>query len=148
MFTVILDDFKGGKEESYKSKQISILLCRMFSKFPLKYQLRVLKTYLFLKLWILVSDSLTEVIIFLKFWWKRLRDSGGNFCDCISHPIYFIHQFQCLCYCKCWRTHLIKVPVLFILSTLHTEQNFVSLKLNQNEADRISLCIVRNDDMR
>lgn len=35
-----------------------------------------------------------------------------------------------------------------VLGTLHTEQNLVSLKLNQNEADRISLCIVRNDDIR
>lgn len=35
-----------------------------------------------------------------------------------------------------------------VLGTLHTEQNLVSLKSNQNEADRISLCIVRNDDIR
>lgn len=35
-----------------------------------------------------------------------------------------------------------------VLSTLHAEQNLVSLKLKQNEADRISLRIIRNDDIR
>lgn len=79
-----------------------------------------------------------------------LRNSGEDFCDDTAHPVW--HSFVSM------SVLLRRVENTFnkgtgdvpqcVLSILHLEQNLVSLKLNQNEADRISSCIVRNNDIR
>ena len=43
---------------------------------------------------------------------------------------------------------VISVIHQWVLRSLHTEENLVSLRLKQNETDRISSCIVENNTIR
>lgn len=147
---ITLEDFEREKNIC-KLEQKDIPLCRIWKNF-LKILNKSLEKYLLLGLLVANADFRFFDVgnLSLQFWWKSLRSSGGNFCDYTPHPPFYSLVSMYVLLKMLGNTFNKSTSVIhqYVLSILHTEQYLVSFKLKQNEADGISSCIVKTNDIR